>query len=139
MSLTQEKLLNEIRESCNLRIALNDKEKEIESLSDILLDDLKKVKGWECLIQCCKEQYEQGPDDFFRQCYITHEDDSVSFHKSYGNGHDFTVLTINLSEELSKQVEKVKNLIKLESMNELKRTEEKERAELKRLKEKYGE
>jgi len=40
---------------------------------------------------------------------------------------------------LSKQVERIKKLLDMESINELKKIEERERAELKRLKEKYGE
>jgi len=139
MNKTQVELLTKIGETYKLRIKLSDTNKEIDVLADELLNELKKIDGWECLFQHCKEHFEQYPDEFFSWCYVTYDCNSVSFNKSYSNGDDFTVLTINLSEDLSKQVERIKKLLDMESINELKKIEERERAELKRLKEKYGE
>ena len=139
MNKTQENILTSIGEAYKLKIALNDKEKEIEALAYKLLEELKKIDGWEILFQHCKDHYEEYPNDFFRWCYVTYDSNSVDFNKTYTNGDDFIVLTINLSEDLQKQVEKVKKLVRLKSDDELKEIERRERAELKRLKEKYGE
>jgi hypothetical protein len=137
MNKTQEKLLTEIGESYKLRIALNDKTKEIEALAYKLLDELKKVEGWEVLIQHCKDHYEKYPNDFFSWCYVTYGSNSVDFNKAYSNGDDFIVLTINLTEDPKTQVERVKGLVAKKESDELSEIERRERAELKRLKAKY--
>lgn len=139
MNKTQEQLLTNIGDAYKLKIALSDKTKEIEALAYKLLEELKKIDGWEILIQHCKDHYEKYPNDFFSWCYVTYGSNSVDFNKAYSNGDDFIVLTINLSEDLQKQVERVKGLIAKKEAGELSEIERRERAELKRLKEKYGE
>ena len=139
MNKTQEQLLTNIGDAYKLKIALSDKTKEIEALAYKLLGELKKIDGWEILIQQCKSHYEEYPHDFFRWCYVTYDSNSVDFNKAYLNGDDFIVLTINLSEDLKTQVERVKGLIAKKESNELSEIERREREELKRLKEKYGE
>lgn len=139
MNKTQEQLLTSIGDAYKLKIALSDKTKEIEALAYKLLEELKKIDGWEVLFQHCKSHYEKYPNDFFKWCYVTYDSSSVDFNKAYLNGDDFIVLTINLSEDLQKQVERVKKLVRKKSDDELKEIERQELAELKRLKEKYGE
>lgn len=139
MNKTQENLLTNIGDAYKLKIALSDKTKEIEALAYKLLEELKKIDGWEILIQHCKSHYEEYPNDFFRWCYVTYGSNSVDFNKAYTNGDDFIVLTINLSEDLKTQVERVKGLVAKKESDELSEIERREREELKRLKEKYGE
>ena len=139
MNKTQERLLTNIGDAYKLQIALSDKTKEIEALAYKLLDELKKVDGWEVLIQHCKDHYEKYPNDFFSWCYVTYGSNSVDFNKAYSNGDDFIVLTINLSDDLKTQVERVKGLVAKKESDELLEIERREREELKRLKEKYGE
>ena len=139
MNKTQENLLTNIGDAYKLKIALSDKTKEIEALAYKLLEELKKIDGWEILIQNCKPLYEKCPNDFFRWCYVTYDSNSVDFNKAYLNGDDFIVLTINLSDDLKTQVERVKGLVAKKESDELSEIERREREELKRLKEKYGE
>ena len=139
MNRTQEKLLTEIGEIYKLKIALSDKTKEIEALAYKLLEELKKIDGWEILFQHCKDHYEKYPNDFFSWCYVTYGSNSVDFNKAYSNGDDLIVLTINLSDDLKTQVERVKGLVAEKEADELSEIEQREREELKRLKEKYGE
>ena len=139
MNKIQEQLLTNIGDAYKLKIALSDKTKEIEALAYKLLGELKKIDGWEVLIQHCKDHYEMYPNDFFSWCYVTFGSNSVDFNKAYSNGDDFIVLTINLSDDLKIQVERVKGLNAKKESDELSEIERRERAELKRLKEKYGE
>lgn len=139
MNKTQERLLTNIGDAYKLQIALSDKTKEIEALAYKLLEELKKIDGWEVLFQHCKSHYEKYPNDFFRWCYVTYDSNSVDFNKAYINGDDFIVLTINLSDDLKTQVERVKGLVAKKESDELLEIERREREELKRLKEKYGE
>lgn len=143
MNKTQEQLLTNIGDAYKLKIALSDKTKEIEALAYKLLEELKKIDGWEILIQHCKDHYEMYPNKFFSWCYVTYGSNSVDFNKAYTNGDDFIVLTINLSEDLKTQVERVKGLVAQlvaqKEADELSEIERREREELKRLKEKYGE
>ena len=139
MNKTQEQLLTNIGDAYKLKIALSDKTKEIEALAYKLLGELKKIDGWETLIQHCKGHYEKYPNDFFSWCYVTYGSNSVDFNKAYSNGDDFIVLTINLSDDLKTQVERVKGLVAKKEADELLEIERREREELKRLKEKYGE
>ena len=137
MNKTQEKLLTEIGESYKLKIALSDKTKEIDALAYKLLEELKKIDGWEILIQHCKPHYERYPNDFFSWCYVTYDSNSVDFNKAYSNGDDYVVLTINLSDDLKTQVERVKSLVAQKEANKMSEVERIERAELERLKAKY--
>lgn len=139
MNKTQEQLLTSIGDAYKLQIALSDKTEEIEALAYKLLEELKKIDGWEVLFQHCKDHYEKYPNDFFRWCDVTYDSSSVVFNKTYSNGDDFIVLTINLSDDLKTQVERVKGLVAKKESDELLEIERREREELKRLKEKYGE
>ena len=139
MNKTQEQLLTNIADAYKLKIALSDKTKEIEALAYKLLEELKKVDGWEVLFQHCKDHYEKYPNAFFSWCYVTYGSNSIDFNKAYSNGDDFIVLTINLSDDLKTQVERVKGLVAEKEADELSEIEKREREELKRLKEKYGE
>lgn len=139
MNKTQEQILTNIGDAYKLKIALSDKTKEIEALAYKLLEELKKIDGWEVLFQHCKGHYEKYPNDFFSWCYVTYDSNSVDFNKAYSNGDDYIVLTINLSEDLKTQVERVKGLVAEKEADELSEIEKREREELKRLKEKYGE
>ena len=137
MNKTQENLLTKIGESYKLKITFNDKVKEIEALAFKLLDELKKIDGWEVLFQHCKDHYDKYPNDFFSWCYVSYDSHSVDFNKHYSNGDDYVVLTINLSEDLKTQVERVKGLVAEKEADEMSEIERREREELKRLKAKY--
>ena len=60
MNKTQENLLTKIGESYKLKITFNDKVKEIEALAFKLLEELKKIDGWEVLFQHCKDHYDKS-------------------------------------------------------------------------------
>ena len=134
----QTQLLNLIERHKCLKNKIHDIKQEINNIGRDLLEELRKIDGWENMIEHCKEHYLECPDVFFGWCEVKHTTDSIYFEKGYSNDDDeYKVLEINLVKPLEIQVqESIQNNQKLKQKEE-DSIREKELAELKRLKEKY--
>lgn len=133
----QENALSLIKQNCKLKDKLYYNEKEIENIAIALLSELRKIKGWENLIEDCRWHYELYPNQFFNWCNVDFSQNTVNFVKEYNNGCVFDVLRIKLDISLEEQVKKAVNKEEERIAKEENDVRERELATLKRLKEKY--
>ena len=135
-------LAKKICDAQNLKSELKKIDLGIDICAKSLVDELRKIEGWEAMLQSCEEHYRRCPDEFFGWCKVCYGYNGqyafVQFYKGYcGDCDEYLVLHINLNESLEEQVEKAK-IRKEEQERILRREEEeRERAELERLKAKY--
>ena len=84
---------------------LYDIQEIIENKAKELLQELKKISGWESMIKECKWHYDKFPDEFFDWCSISHSPGKIKWTKSYsGDPDSYTVLTIDLTKTLEENV-----------------------------------
>lgn len=104
----------------------------------LLLDELKKVDGWEVMIKSCEGHYFKYPDKFFEWCEVGFSNNIVYFTKGYSNDDDdYIVLSIDLNKPLEEQVKAaIQEKIDKKHQEEIELAEI-ELAELERLKKKY--
>lgn len=138
-----EQIKNYYKEIRELSSKIDDLEENINKEAYKILDELKKIDGWECMIESCQWHYEQYPDEFFNWCdpvvYGNVENPELIFKKGYCGDDDYDVLTINLNIPLEKQVnDKLEDIRKVEEKKQ-KEKEDKEYKEYLKLKKKYGE
>lgn len=109
--------------------------------SYMILDELKKIEGWEELIDSCRGHYEQYPEDFFGWCEPvvlgTTENPELAFRKGYSDGSDYFVIRLDLNKPLSEQVEERLENIRKREMEKDDKKRKKEYNEYMRLKKKF--
>lgn len=109
--------------------------------SYMILDELKKIEGWEELIDSCRGHYEQYPDEFFGWCEPvvlgTVECPELAFKKGYSDGSDYFVIRLDLNKPLSEQVEERLESIRKSELEEDDKKRKKEYNEYLRLKKKF--
>lgn len=116
-------------------------EKDMMVKSFMILDELKKIEGWEELIDECKGHYEQYPDEFFGWCEPvvlgTTENPELAFRKGYSDGSDYFVMRLDLNKPLSEQVEERLESIRKRELEKDDKKRKKEYNEYMRLKKKF--
>lgn len=96
----------------NYRESMYDCKDKIKSLGRQLLCELRKIDGWESMIQSCYEHYQQYPDKFFDWCEVElFNNNIITFEKGYvGDSDSYIVLKIRTDIPLEQQVaDAVKN------------------------------
>ncbi len=107
---------------CEIRDQKDQLEEDLEKDARLLLDDLKKIDGWEILIhEDVKWHYDKFPDEFFSWCSVwfhqNKENETIlCFEKGYSNGDEITALELNLSKPLEDQVNEKKAMLIEEEM-----------------------
>jgi hypothetical protein len=138
MYTIQDKLSADVKDYARYKKMMAEAGERIDSEARELLSELRKVKGWECMIKECEEHYAKYPDKFFDWCSVTHTDDAVQFVKGYSNDDEYEVLEISFSKSLKDQVRD--RMDYLEEQRKREATEERERdlIQLERIRKKYG-
>ena len=138
MFTIQDKLSADVKDYAHCKEMMTETGKRIDREARELLSELRKVKGWECMIKECEEHYAKYPDEFFDWCSVTHTDDAVQFVKGYSDDREYEVLEISFRKSLKDQVRD--RMDYLAEQREKEATEERERdlIQLERLKAKYG-
>ena len=138
-------LMNKVVNSYKSVRELNDKIDSIEDNMKVdafkILDELKKIDGWEVMIESCRGHYEQYPNEFFSWCEPvvrgTADHPELVFKKGYSNDDTYDVLTIDLNIPLEEQVANKLAEIKKSEQSELEKKRKKEYNEYLRLKKKF--
>lgn len=104
MYTIQDKLSANVKNYAHYKKMIVQMRKEIDLEARELLNELRKIKGWECMIKECEYHYSKYPDEFFDWCSVTHTNDAVQFVKGYSNGDEYEVLEINFRKSLKDQV-----------------------------------
>lgn len=138
-------LMNKVVSSYKSVRELNDKIYSIEDDMKVdafkILDELKKIDGWEVMIESCRGHYEQYPNEFFSWCepvvYGTTDNPMLVFEKGYSGDDTYDVLTIDLNTPLDEQVNRKLDEIKKSEQKELEKKRKKEYNEYLRLKKKF--
>ena len=118
---------------------INDCRNEVTKLGQKLVDELRRLPDWECMILNCKNHYDKFPTEFFGWCSYKLGEYEYKNHllvKKYYQNDDpdgYVVLDIDLTIPLEEQIEKRKVALKSEKEDE----ESQERAEYERLKKKF--
>lgn len=116
-------------------------EKDMRVKSFMILDELKKIEGWEELIDECKGHYEQYPEEFFGWCEPvvlgTTENPELLFKKGYSDGSDYFVMRLDLNKPLEKQVSDRLESIRKKEESDKEKKKKKEYNEYLRLKKKF--
>lgn len=116
-------------------------ERDMKVKSFMILDELKKIEGWEELIDSCRGHYEQYPDEFFGWCEPvvlgTTENPELAFKKGYSDGSDYFVIRLDLNKPLSEQVEERLESIRKKEESDNEKKKKKEYNEYLRLKKKF--
>ena len=138
MYTIQDKLSADVKDYARHRKMMAEMGERIDREARELLSELRKVKGWECMIKECEEHYAQYPDKFFDWCSVTHTDDAVQFVKGYSDDGEYEVLEISFRKSLKDQVRD--RMDYLAEQREKEATEERERdlMQLERIRKKYG-
>ena len=138
MYTIQDKLSADVKDYARYKKMMAEASERIEREARELLRELRKVKGWECMIKECEEHYAKYPDKFFGWCSVTHTDDAVQFVKGYYDGGEYEVLEISFRKSLKDQVRD--RMDYLAKQREKEATEERERdlIQLERIRKKYG-
>jgi len=138
MYTIQDKLSADVKDYAHHKKMMAEMGERIDREARELLSELRKVKGWECMIKECEEHYAKYPDKFFDWCSVTHTDDAVQFIKGYSNDDEYEVLEISFRKSLKDQVRD--RMDYLAEQREKEATEERERdlIQLERIKKKYG-
>ena len=137
MNTIQGNLIKKIKSYKTLQTELELLDEQIDKEARKLLKELQKIDGWECMIKECEEHYAKYPDEFFNWCSVSYTVDAIEFIKGYSDGGEYVVLRINLYEPLATQVQNRLVSLQKEDEEKQRRVEEKELAELERLKKKY--
>lgn len=85
----------------------------IDTLGRDLLEELRKIVGWEIMIDKCKDHYKQYPNEFFKWCSVdySYSEKVIRFIKNYrDDDDDYVVLTIRLDIGLEEQVKRAREL-----------------------------
>lgn len=104
MYTIQDKLIADVKDYALHKKGMRDAGERIDKEARELLSELRKVKGWECMIKECGEHYAKYPDNFFDWCSVTHTDDAVQFVKGYADDGEYEVLEISFRKSLKDQV-----------------------------------
>lgn len=138
MYTIQDKLSADVKGYARYKEMMAEMGERIDREARELLSELRKVKGWECMIKECEEHYAKYPDKFFDWCSVTHTDDAVQFVKGYADDGEYEVLEISFRKSLKDQVRD--RMDYLEEQHEKEATEERERdlIQLERIRKKYG-
>lgn len=138
MYTIQDKLSADVKDYAHHRKMMAEMGERIDREARELLSELRKVKGWECMIKECEEHYAEYPDKFFDWCSVTHTDDAVQFVKGYSNDDEYEVLEISFRKSLKDQVRDRQDY--LAEQREKQETEEREKdlMQLERIRAKYG-
>lgn len=104
MLTIQDKLSADVKAYEHHRKMMSEMDERIDREARELLSELRKVKGWECMIKKCEEHYAKCPDEFFDWCSVTHTDDAVQFVKGYSDDREYEVLEISFRKSLKDQV-----------------------------------
>lgn len=142
--LKQTTLISYIQTIRKNELSIKSIKKDVDKLARDLLEDLKKIDGWEVMIQTCVEHYNSFPDKFFGWCTVDigqcdENGVEVQFLKSYMNDpEEHVVLTIGLNESLEEQVERMKKKIEEIEERKLSEIERRELELFQLLKKKYG-
>lgn len=139
-SENRQKLSKGLEELTRLMDERIDLEENMDKVSRELLNELREIPNWECMIEGCKGHYEEHPNEFFDWCEIEYYPSlhSIEFVKGYSGGDEITVLSIDLDKPLEEQVQT--KLAELQHKQDaMKKTREMaEFREYLRLKEKFG-
>lgn len=138
MYTIQDKLSADVKDYARYEKMIAEIGERIDREARELLSELRKVKGWECMIKECEAHYAKYPDKFFDWCSVTHTDDAVQFVKGYSNDDEYEVLEISFRKSLKDQVRDQMDY--LAEQREKEATEERERdlIQLERIRKKYG-
>ena len=138
MYIIQDKLSADVKEYEHHKKIMAEIGERIDREARELLSELRKVKGWECMIKECGEHYAKYPDNFFDWCSVTHTDDAVQFVKGYSDDGEYDVLEISFRKSMKDQVSD--RMDYLAEQREKDATEERERdlKQLERIRKKYG-
>ena len=138
MYTIQDKLSADVKDYARYKKMMAEAGERIDREARELLSELRKVKGWECMIKECEEHYAKYPDKFFDWCSVTHTDDAVQFVKGYSDDGEYEVLEISFRKSLKDQVRD--RMDYLAEQREKEATEERERdlMQLERIRKKYG-
>lgn len=134
----KDKLRDDVNEYKHYLVLMSETRKNIEHGARELLCELRKIKGWECMIRNCVEQYNKYPDKFFNWCSVTHNEDAVQFVKGYSNGEEYKVLEISYRKSLEEQVQEKINYQKEQSEKKKKEERERDFKQLEHIIRKYG-
>lgn len=136
----REKLSYGLKEMVRLMDERDDLEEKMDITARELLDELRQIPNWECMIEGCKWHYEKHPNKFFDWCEFEYYPtlNCVDVVKGYSGGDEVTVLSIDLGKSLEEQVQT--KLVELQKQQDaIKKTREMaEFHEYLRLKEKFG-
>lgn len=105
--ILREELEETIKDTQNLTRLIQGNLKTIDRLGRELLEELKLIRGWEVMIDQCKDHYEEYPNEFFRWCSVdySYSENLIRFIKTYSNvDEEYIVLTIRLDMNLAEQV-----------------------------------
>lgn len=138
MFSTQDNLIDFTRRYKTLQRELKETGEKIGQQARILLSELQKIDGWECMIKECKEHYARYPKEFFGWCSVTHTTDAVQFVKGYNGGDEYEVIEISFRKSLKQQVRERLEMIEDERRKKETDEREKDLIELERLKKKYN-
>lgn len=138
MFTIQDELSDDVKEYQRYLKKLSDVRKSIDHEARELLNELRKVNGWECMIKNYEEHYAKYPDKFFDWCSVSHTENAVQFYKKYAFEDGYEVLEISFRKSLKEQVRE--RMDYLEEQKKKKEMEERENdyIELERIKKKYG-
>lgn len=138
MFTIQDKLIADVNHYENYIVLMNETGKKIEHEARELLNELRKVKGWECMIKACEEHYNKYTEEFFDWCSITHTKDAVQFVKGYSNGDEYEVLEISFKKSLKDQVRDRMDYLAKQTEKEKTEEREKDLKQLERIVKKYN-
>lgn len=98
----REKLSYGLKEMVRLMNERDDLEEKMDITARELLDELRQIPNWECMIEGCKWHYEKHPNEFFDWCEFEYYPtlNCVDVVKGYSGGDEITVLSIDLADIL---------------------------------------
>jgi len=138
MYTIQDKLSADVKDYARYKKMMAEAGERIDHEARELLSELRKVKGWECMIKECEEHYAKYPDKFFDWCSVTHTDDAVQFIKGYSNDDEYEVLEISFRKSLKDQVRDRMDYLAEQREKEATEEREKDLIQLARIRAKYG-
>lgn len=138
MYTIQDKLIADVKDYALHKKGMRAAEERIDKEARELLSELRKVKGWECMIKECEEHYAKYPDKFFDWCSVTHTDDAVQFVKGYSNDDEYEVLEISFRKSLKDQVRDRMDYLAEQRKKQEAEEREKDLIQMERIRKKYG-
>ena len=138
----QQELIKLIDDVSELEQQIYDKDIQIcKKCASELLDVLLSFNNWKVMVKSCLEHIEtyKNPKDFFKVCRVKYySDHTIVFSKSYPDGEEYIVITIDLKKSIEQNIQEMIDRVKFVEQLEEEKQKEKDLKLYQQIKEKYN-